>query len=79
MCSWRGVGIPQNVSIIRIVAVDHAGCLKKPFIQPFFSNTHFYCFAAFGAAPFEMGPSFVGVKPDVGITPDEVNPDELLA
>ena len=79
MCSWCGVGIPQNVSIIRIVAVDHAGGLKKPFIQAFFSNTHFYCFAAFGAAPLEMGSLCIWIKPHVGIAPDEVNPDELLA
>ena len=77
LLAWR-VGTPQNVSIEGIVAVDHAGGLKKPFIKAFFSNTHFHCFAAFGAAPLEMGSLCIWIKPHVGIAPDEVNPDKLL-
>ena len=71
--------IPHIISIKCIIAIYHAGGLKKPFIQAFFSYTHFYCFAAFGAAPFEMRSFGIWIKPHVGIAPDEVNPDELLA
>lgn len=71
--------IPHIISIIRIVAIYHAGRLEKTVVVSFIADSQFHGFSAFGATPFEMGPSFVGVKPDVGITPDEVNPDELLA
>lgn len=74
----RWLADSAQISIESIVAVDHARGLKKPFIEPFLSNAHFYSFSAFGAAPFEMSPLCIWIKPHVGVAPDEVNTDELL-